>query len=347
MSHLETIACVNPLKRLSQFASELVSQGPLYAIANYRIHSPTPLDPLENWQFWNEPKPGWLESLIRAYPPESRRKAYLNAMLTRDHDSGIETHYDVSNEFYALFLDTQYKFYTCAEFLSDQDTLEEAQAHKAAYLRSLLQLTRHEKVLDLGCGWGAMLKYLQDTGHRGELTGFTLSKEQLAYDQQILGLNVSLTNFITAPFEHAPYDRIFSIGALEHVRPAELKALYQKIYDALVPGGLAVHQFFSFEREPYPASGVLLQLFFPGSLLVIHPHHIEAAKSAGFKITHDSIHDYKPTIRAWYNRLVENREEAQSLVGLEVYNRYMTFFPIAWLFFQQQEAALHRMVMEK
>ncbi|NES72796.1 MAG: methyltransferase domain-containing protein, partial [Okeania sp. SIO2D1] len=205
------------LKRLSQFASDLVARGSLYAIANYRIHAPMPLDPIENWRFWNEAKPAWLESLIRAYPPESMRKAYLDFMLTQNHAKGIEAHYDVSNEFYALFLDTKYKFYTCAEFLSDEDTLEEAQTHKAEYLHTLLQLTGHEKVLDLGCGWGAMLKYLQEKGHQGELTGFTLSKEQLAYNQQKLGLNVSLTNFITAPFTNAPYDRIFSIGALEHV----------------------------------------------------------------------------------------------------------------------------------
>jgi cyclopropane-fatty-acyl-phospholipid synthase len=338
---------MNSLKQLSQFAVDLVDRGPLYAITNYRIHSPIPLDPVENWQFWTEPKPGWLESLMRAYPPESKRKAYLDLMLTQDHASGIEAHYDVSTEFYALFLDTKYKFYTCAEFLSDRDTLEEAQLHKAEYLRSLLQLTGDEKVLDLGCGWGAMLKYLQDIGHRGELTGFTLSKEQLAYDRQKLGLNVSLTNFITAPFEQAPYDRILSIGALEHVRPAELTALYQKIYAALTPGGLAVHQFFSFARESYPASAVMLQLFFPGSLLAIHRHHIEAAESAGFRITHDSIHDYKPTVAAWYDRLVEHREEALALVGLEIFNRYMTFFPLAWLFFQQQEAQLHRIAMAK
>jgi cyclopropane-fatty-acyl-phospholipid synthase len=338
---------VNKIERSLQFGSELIDRGPLYAIANHRIHSPIPLDPLENWQFWNAPKPEWLESLVRAYPPESMRKAYLDSMLTRDHASGIEAHYDVSNDFYALFLDTKYKFYTCAEFLSDQDTLEEAQTHKAEYLRSLLKLNGQEKVLDLGCGWGSMLKYLQDTGHRGELTGFTLSKEQLAYDRQTLGLDVSLTNFITEPFAQAPYDRIFSIGSLEHVRPAELTALYQKIYDALLPGGLAVHQFFSFEHESYPVSGICIQLFFPGSLLVIHRNHIEAAESAGFRITHDSIHDYKPTIRAWYDRLVENREEALALVGLELYNRYMTFFPFAWLFFQQKDAELHRIVLEK
>lgn len=338
---------MNYRRRLSQLTSDLIDRGPLYAIANDRIHSPRPLAAIENWQFWNQPRPTWLESLARAYPPEANRKAYLEAMLTQDHASGIEAHYDVSNEFYDLFLDRQYKFYTAAEFLSDQDTLEEAQTHKAEFLRSLLQLDGHEKILDLGCGWGAMLKYLQDTGHKGELSGLTLSKEQLTYDREMLDLNVSLTNFITEPFKDAPYDRIFSIGALEHVRPAELTALYQKIYDALVPGGLAVHQFFSFERESHPASVVVVQLFFPGSLLVMHRHHIEAAERAGFSITHDSIHDYKPTIKAWYDRLAANQEQALEIVGLEIYNRYMTFFPIAWLFFQQQEAALHRIVMQK
>ena len=338
---------MNNLKQLSQFTSELIDKGLLYALANYRIHSPRPLEPLENWQFWNGPKPDWLESLIRAYPPESRRKAYLDSMLTQDHASGIETHYDVSNEFYALFLDTKYKFYTCADFHSDRETLEEAQTHKAEYIHSLLKLNGHERLLDLGCGWGAMLKYFQDTGHKGELTGFTLSKEQLVYALEKLGLNVSLTNFITEPFENAPYERIFSIGALEHVRPQEIQKIYQKIYDSLIPGGLAVHQFFSLEREPYPVSMVMIQLFFPGSLLVMHRNHLEAAKSAGFRITHDSIHDYKPTIRAWYDRLAANREKAIALVGLELYNRYMTFFPIAWLFFQKKEAKLHRIVMEK
>jgi cyclopropane-fatty-acyl-phospholipid synthase len=338
---------MNNLKRISQFASELIDRGPLYALANHRIHSPTPLDLIENWQFWNEPKPGWLESLLRAYPPQSKRKAYLDSMLTQAHANGIESHYDVSNEFYALFLDTKYRFYTAAEFLSDQDSLEVAQTNKAEFLRTLLHLSGDETLLDLGCGWGAMLKFLQDAGHRGALTGFTLSKEQLAYDQQTLGLNVSLTNFITAPFEYGPYDRILSIGALEHVKPQELKTVYQKIYDALTPDGLAVHQFFSFERESYPVSAIVLQLFFPGSLLVMHQQHLESATSVGFRITHDSIHDYQPTIRAWYDRLAEHQAEALAIVGLEVYNRYMTFFPIAWLFFQQKEAALHRMVMQK
>lgn len=338
---------MHQLTRSSHFVTDLVNEGLLSAIAKYRIKTPFPLDPVENWQFWTKPKPAWLEQFAKNYPPESRRRAYVNQLLEQDHAIGIEDHYDISNEFYALFLDKKYRFYTCAEFLSEEETLEQAQINKAKYLHRLLNLRGDEKMLDLGCGWGAMLKFLRDSGHEGELTGLTLSQEQFAYIQQELGLNVQLKNFITDSFEHESYDRIFSIGALEHVRPAELTTIYRKIYDALTPGGLAVHQFFSFEHQSYPGSSIILQQFFPGSMLVLHHEHLEAAKRAGFQITHDSLGDYKPTLRAWYERLAANREQALSLVGLEIYNRYMTFFPIAWLFFQHEEANLHRIVMEK
>lgn len=177
--------------------------------------------------------------------------------MSQEHATGIEVHYDVSNDFYALFLDTKYRFYTCAEFQSEQDTLETAQENKAAYLRSLLRLEGTETILDLGCGWGAMLKYLKDMGHDGKLAGFTLSKEQLDYGRNTLGFDVALIDFVTESWGCETCDRILSMGSLEHVRPDELIGLYQKMYDALVPGGWAVHQFFSLEREPYPVSMVV------------------------------------------------------------------------------------------
>ena len=73
-----------------KFASDLIRHGLLYALANDRIHSPKPLAPLENWTYWTDPKPLWLESLVRAYPPKWMRKAYMDTMLKRDHASGIE-----------------------------------------------------------------------------------------------------------------------------------------------------------------------------------------------------------------------------------------------------------------
>lgn len=334
-------------RRDLQFASDVVAHGPLYALANFRIHSPDALVGQENWEYWTKPKSNWIEGMMRAYPPRWKRKMHSEKLSRQDHATGIEAHYDVSNEFYELFLDRRYRFYTCADFLNDQETLEEAQTNKAENIRSLLRLSGTEKILDLGCGWGAMLRFLRETGHKGEINGMTLSKEQMSYDEKLEGMSVTLCNFVTERFSQQTYDRIYSIGALEHVRPAELVALYQKMYDALPNGGLAVHQFFSYRSDPYPISIGVLGLFFPGSMLSRHCDHIKAAESAGFRITHDSIHDYKPTIKAWYEGLVTNRDKAMVLVGLETYNRYMTYLPIAWLFFQKEEADLHRIVTEK
>jgi cyclopropane-fatty-acyl-phospholipid synthase len=337
---------VRNLGQLAQFATDVVARGPVYAVAAYRIDSDVPLKPLENWNFWTN------QSALsvwagRSYPFESSRKSYLDTMLSGDHASGIEYHYDVSNDFYALFLDSKYRFYTCAEFESENDTLEEAQEKKAEHIRSLLNLKGDEKILELGCGWGSMLKFLRDRGHKGELKGLTLSNEQLSYIKDTLGFDASLQDFVTQPFGNAAYDRIYSIGAIEHVKPHELEGLYQKMYDALRPGGIAVHQFFSLEREPYPVAAVVGQLFFPGSLLVKHDVHLKAAEKAGFIVSHDSIHDYRPTLRAWYDRLAKNQQRAIDLVGVKTYNKYMTFFPASWLFFHIKDANLHRIALQK
>ncbi len=116
--------------RIPLLLSDLLTRGPLFAIANYRIHSPVELDSVENWRFWTKPRSNWIKWLLRAYPPKQMRVAYLNNMLAPSHASGIEAHYDISNDFYALFLDRKYRFYTCAEFQQDTDTLEEAQTRK-------------------------------------------------------------------------------------------------------------------------------------------------------------------------------------------------------------------------
>jgi cyclopropane-fatty-acyl-phospholipid synthase len=336
----------NP-KDLLKFASDFVMRGPVYAIAADRMNSPTPLEPAENWDFWAGGAWDSLIPYLTSYPPQAARKAYLDSILKIDHATGIESHYDVSNEFYALFLDRKYKFYSCAEFTSSEDTLEEAQEKKAEHIYSLLNLRGDEKILELGCGWGSMLKFLNDKGHTGDLQGLTLSNDQLNYAKESLGLNVSLTNFVTEPFDGQPYDRIFSIGAFEHIKPNEIEYLYAKMFDALAPGGRAILHFFTLNRDPYPVAMIISQLFFPGSMLVLHHRHTDAAKNAGFLISHDSRHDYRPTLRAWYDRLSERREEALKLVGLKVYNQYMSFFPLSWLFFNQNDATVHRMILEK
>ena len=99
----------------------------------------------------------------------------------RDRVKGIAYHYDVSNDFYRLFLDHEYIFYTCGDFLSNQDSIEVAQHHKANFILNLINPKPGERILDLGCGWGSMMKRVYEkTRDRENLYGYTLSVETKA-----------------------------------------------------------------------------------------------------------------------------------------------------------------------
>jgi len=114
------------------------------------MSSESPLDPVENWTFWTEPKNRMTKFLARNYPPDFARRRILRPMLAQDYAVGIESHYDISNYFYKLFLDKEFMFYSCARFLSAGETLEDAQRNKAQLILSLIDPKAGEKILDLG-----------------------------------------------------------------------------------------------------------------------------------------------------------------------------------------------------
>lgn len=193
-----------------------------------------------------------------------------------------------------------------------------------------------------------MLKRIhQTTGDKANLHGFTLSREQVEYNNENNGFNVEFRNFITCDYPPETYDRIYSIGAWEHVRPDDIAPLMKKLYAALKPGGRLVQHFFCRTERQLPATAIIGQIFFPGSLNAAYADHVRWNEAAGFRITHRSIHDYRPTLRAWFDKLVNNRERAIELVGVETYNRYLVFFPSAYRYFNDGVGMLVRWVMEK
>jgi cyclopropane-fatty-acyl-phospholipid synthase len=268
--------------------------------------------------------------------------------MKQDHVLGISAHYDVSNEFYKLFLDKKYMFYTCADFVRGDETIEEAQQNKADYILRLIDPKPSEKILELGCGWGAMLKRIYEyTGDKQNLSGLTLSKEQIAYNIDNNGFNVKFDDFITCHYEPNHYDAIYSIGSFEHVRPHELAPLSRKIFLALKPGGRAVHHFFCRVPSQLFATAICSQIYFPGSIGSTYNEHLRAFEGAGFRVEHRSIHDYRPTLRAWFDNLVANRNRALELVDVHTYNRYVTFFPSSWRYFNDGYGMLVRWVLRK
>lgn len=345
---------LSELKRPVLLLFETILLGPSYANFLYWTRNVEALDPTATWQFFTKSKAKFYEWVLSNYPPRFFREILRDLYFRKtpefkDHQIGISHHYNISNSFYKLFLDKKYMFYSCADFLEKTDTLELAQDYKANYLLNLIEPNPGEKILDLGCGWGAMLKKIHDkTGDKENLYGYTLSIEQKKYIDENYGFNVEIKDFIIPEYKRESFDKIFSIGALEHVREHELLPLSKKLSDALKPNGKIIHQFFCQTDSVFPtrlmAAGFLM---FPGSELTYLKKHLDIFEKANLKIIHHSIHDYRPTLKAWFDRMVENKEVAIQLVGVRNFNKYQCYLAEAWRLFNDHELMLMRLVMTR
>jgi cyclopropane-fatty-acyl-phospholipid synthase len=337
-----------PILRHALVPVEALVYGVSYAFLQNIIRSPTPLDPEWTWTMVTKDMPYGTAWVRKHWPLKPLRRLLLSAKMRQDHVLGISEHYDVSNEFYELFLDKRYMFYTCADFHSPTDTIEEAQQHKADFILKLIDPKPGQKILELGCGWGAMLRRIEEhTGDKQNLYGITLAKEQVAHIERHRGYNVEFADFITRGYPVEEYDCIYSIGAWEHVREKETLPLLRKLYGALKPGGKLVQHFFCRMNDDIAATVACSQIYFPGSLPLSYSGHNKAHEAAGFRTTHRSLHDYRPTLRAWFDNLVRNKDEALKLVPVQVYNRYLTFFPASWRYFHDHTGVVIRWVLEK
>jgi len=339
---------MNFLGRHLVFPCEALIYGPVYATFKYLIRSPKPLDPEKTWKLLTGEPSGLVRAICEGYPPKFVRRLLLGRHRTQAHEVGISEHYDVSNDFYELFLDKKYMFYTCADHYADTQTLEEAQTNKANFILGLVDPKPGEKILELGCGWGSMMKRIYEhTGDKENLHGYTLSKEQVAYNTEHNGFNVEFKNFVTSDYPTAEFDKIYSIGAWEAVRPDEHLQLMEKLYRALKPGGRCVLHFFCFSTHRRPASSICGLIFFPGHLLSEYRFYLNHFEQVGFQVTQRTIHDYRQTLRDWFDNLVANKEQAIDLVGVETYNRYIVFFPASWRYFEDDNGLLIRWVLDK
>lgn len=187
----------------------------------------------------------------------ARKPARLRGRLhSRGRDkAAVEYHYNVSNEFYALWLDSDLT-YSCAYFRSPSDTLDVAQQNKFDLIARKLRLARGDRFLDIGCGWGGLIRFAaREYGARA--VGVTLSSRQAEYararirDEGLEGVcSVDLIDYRDLS-RLGSFDKIASVGMVEHVGSARLAEYFDAAYRALSDGGLFLnHGIVSQTPEP-------------------------------------------------------------------------------------------------
>ena len=240
----------------------------------------------------------------------------------------IGHHYDVSNDFYRLFLDER-MVYTCAYFERPDMTLDEAQEAKLDLVCRKLRLREGERVLDIGCGWGALLIHAAErhgvVGH-----GVTLSEEQAALARERIAAR-GLSDRVTIelkPFEEleaVSFDKIASIGMFEHVGLRHHDAYFGNVHRLLRPGGLYLHHAITrrmkgsaraFGRKS-AEHRALVRYIFPGGELDTLGMSVNALEAHRFEV-HDCENlrpHYGRTCRMWADRLHERMDEAVAEIG--------------------------------
>jgi cyclopropane-fatty-acyl-phospholipid synthase len=309
-----------------------------------------------------------------------RQPAYLRGKLhSQERDlEAIRFHYNVGNDFYALWLDHLMQ-YSCGYFPTGTEDLDTAQEKKVAHICRKLRLKPGEKLLDIGCGWGGLaITAAQNYGVK--VLGVTISDKQVAYAQEKianLGLQdqVSIEMRDYRDLEQESFDKIVSVGMFEHVGRTHLPEYFSHVYKILRPGGLFLNHGIArsgqptdlgllkglgsdhrpnvvqtyFERKVLGAGSFSEHYIFPDGELVPASEANLIAEASGFEVrdVENLREHYAITLRNWVRRLEENHDDASKLVSESVYRTWRLYMSFSAVQFERAQIGVDQSLLAK
>ncbi|MEF2071350.1 cyclopropane-fatty-acyl-phospholipid synthase family protein [Consotaella aegiceratis] len=307
-------------------------------------------------------------ALVRALPTVLRLAARHRARsasvaagagVSGSTTEAIRHHYDVSNDFYALFLDER-MVYSCGYFDGWHDDLDQAQVAKLDMICRKLGLRPDERFLDIGCGWGALL--IHAASHYG-VTGHGVTLSQTQFDLATRRIReAGLQDRITIELKSfqelsGRFDKIASIGMFEHVGFAHHDAYFDAVRRLLRPRGLYLHHAIArpakttlraFRRKS-PEYAALTKHIFPGGELDFIGHSLQKLEAHRFEI-HDVENwreHYGRTCRIWADRLHRRRDEAAAMVGEAKVRLWLLYLTGCALAFERGTVMIYQTVASR
>ena len=284
---------------------------------------------------------------------EETRYARSLRLLTprgrKSTESEIQFHYDVGNDFYALWLAPN-MLYTCAYYRKDTEDLASAQIAKVDHICRKLRLQPGERLLDIGCGWGGLVMHAAEQ-YGVRACGITLSAAQAEWAQRRIeqrGLgdrcSVAVMDFRDLPITER-FDKISSVGVTEHVPEDQQPAYFARAFEALKPTGLFLNHCEvstrtarrknspkeKFVRWLWKRDQFIDKYVFPDAKLVPLASVISSAERVGFEVRDvESLREhYTMTLRAWLQGLERKKTEATRLVGERTYRVWRLYMSAA------------------
>ena len=299
---------------------------------------------------------GWWSRLLH-------RASSLAAHTPARDAAQIQFHYDVSDAFYALWLDPR-RVYSCAYYRETGMTLAQAQEAKLDHICRKLMLQPGEKFLDIGAGWGGLLLWAAE--HYGvKATGITLSKNQHAHAQRLIDekglqgrVRMELCDYRELD-EADGFDKIASVGMFEHVGQANIPTYFNTIFRLLKPGGLVMnHGITAGSIQPsHLGAGMgdfIEKYIFPGGELLHISHVIRDMAVAGLELVDDENlrPHYARTLWAWSDALESRLPEAQRILettgkvadAAKVLRAYRLYLAGCAMTFEQGWIGLHQIL---
>ena len=260
------------------------------------------------------------------------KKLILTSKAKKNQEKEVRFHYDIGNEFYRLWLDETMS-YSCGYFKNAEDTLYDAQVNKADHILEKLQLQEGMTLLDIGCGWGFLLmRAAKKYGIKG--TGITLSKEQyqkFSEDIEREGLKdrlqVELMDYRDLKHSGVQFDRVVSVGMLEHVGRGNYELFMENAEAVLKPEGLFLLHYISAQKE-HEGDPWIKKYIFPGGTIPSLREIIDILPEYEFHVLDiESLRrHYNRTLLCWRENFLKHRAEIARMQG-EEFTRMWELYP--------------------